>query len=83
MPRGVLHPAPAKVLPGILNQFRESGKDAPLPTCENHCVSFDLAVRECDRPANDIEAAQAIDYAVALAAERGLVCYDPQYSILR
>jgi hypothetical protein len=26
---------------------------------------------------------EAIDYAVALAAERGLVCYDPQYSTLR
>jgi hypothetical protein len=26
---------------------------------------------------------EAIDYAVALAAERGLVCYDPQYSSLR
>ncbi|MDT5332992.1 MAG: hypothetical protein QOF31_4289, partial [Mycobacterium sp.] len=26
---------------------------------------------------------EAIDYAVALAAERGLVCYDPQYGILR
>jgi hypothetical protein len=26
---------------------------------------------------------EAIDYSVALAAERGLVCYDPQYSTLR
>jgi hypothetical protein len=106
-------------------------------------VSFDLAVWDGDRPANDIEAEltapspriadyvdgllarwpdigndaevdspwpdgpllgnasgrlfyfgityssgrdllrEAIDYAVALAAERGLVCYDPQYGTLR
>ena len=26
---------------------------------------------------------EAIDYAVVLAAERGLVCYDPQYGTLR
>ena len=95
-------------------------------------MSFDLAVWDGDRPANDIEAAQvfdelyaeflespwstgplllnasgrlfyfeitysnsrdllreareareAIDYAVALASGRGLVCYEPQDSILR
>jgi hypothetical protein len=26
---------------------------------------------------------EAIDYAVVLAVERGLVCYDPQYGTLR
>jgi hypothetical protein len=26
---------------------------------------------------------EAIDYSVALATERGLVCYDPQYGTLR
>jgi hypothetical protein len=26
---------------------------------------------------------EAIDYAVVLATERGLVCYDPQYGTLR
>jgi hypothetical protein len=26
---------------------------------------------------------EATDYSVALATERGLVCYDPQYSTLR
>jgi hypothetical protein len=75
-----------------LNQFRESGKDAPLPArVKSPWSAVPLLGNASGRlfyfgmtysNSRDL-LREAIDYAVALAAERGLVCYDPQYSILR